>query len=75
MDDLKIHNRFLLVKKSNTFNNVLDIHDLRNKKVLDLGCGYGEYMDCFADGSVGITTTIKEVEYGKRKKLNIKKAM
>jgi SAM-dependent methyltransferase len=45
---------------------------LRGKKVLDLGCGYGEYMQLFGKGSVGITTTPHEVEYGNARGIDIR---
>jgi len=57
--------RFAPVKSSRTFNRILDTYGLRTKKVLDMGCGYGEYLVCFGKGSVGITSTLAEVEYGK----------
>lgn len=44
---------------------------LAEKKVLDLGCGYGEHLSHFGDGSLGITTTREEVEYGKAHDLRI----
>ena len=63
--------RFAPVKNSRTFNRILDTLGLHSKKVLDMGCGYGEYLVCFGPGSVGITTTLHEVEYGKEHGLSI----
>ena len=34
--------------------------------MLDLGCGYGEYLVMFGKDSLGVTTTLEEVEYGKQ---------
>lgn len=66
-----ISKRFDNVSKSKTFNQILDVLGLRNKKVLDLGCGYGEYLVKFGEGSLGVTTTLDEIEYGKSKNLKI----
>lgn len=63
--------RFEPVGRSGTFNRILDILDLRNKKVLDLGCSYGEFLVKFGKDSLGITSTIEEVEYGKARNLRI----
>src|SRR3954470_2716913 len=63
--------RFAPVDSSKTFNHILDILDLRDKKVLDLGCGYGEYLVKFGKNSLGITSTIEEVEYGKVRGIRI----
>lgn len=68
-DDIKI--RFSKVKNSKTFNRILNVLNLRNKKVLDIGCGYGEYLSEFGNGSIGITTTDAEVDYGRNNNLNI----
>lgn len=53
------------VMASKTFKRITDNFSLETKRVLDLGCGYGEYMQRFGPTSVGITTTPDEVEYGK----------
>jgi len=37
-----------------------------------LGCAFGEHLVHFGEGSLGITTTVDEVEYGVRNGLNIK---
>lgn len=65
--------RFEPVNRSRTFNRILNILNLRNKKVLDLGCGYGEYLVKFGKNSLGITSTVEEVEYGKIKNIRILK--
>ena len=66
-----LEDRFNAVDQSETFNRILNAFDLRNKKVLDLGCGYGEYLAKFGKDSFGITTTLEEVENGKLKGLRI----
>ena len=63
--------RFEPVRTSRTFNRILDTFSLRDKKVLDLGCGYGEYLVNFGEGSLGVTTTVEEVVYGKERSLRI----
>ena len=65
--------RFAPVAHSRTFNRILDIFALRDRKVLDLGCGYGEYLTHFGDGSIGITTTVAEVEYGAARGIDIRR--
>lgn len=69
--DIGIEKRFAGVKRSRTFARVLRTFSLDKKKMLDLGCSFGEYLVCFGEGSLGITTTTQEVEYGAKKGLNI----
>ncbi len=69
---MNINNRFKKVSVSITFGNILGTFKLPERKVLDLGCGYGEYLKLFGKGSVGITTTNEEVVFGKENNLNIK---
>lgn len=69
-----IEKRFKGVENSKTFKNILDILDLKSKTVLDIGCSYGEFLCHFGNNSVGLTVSHKEVEYGKLKGLNIKRA-
>ncbi len=59
-----ITRRFEGVRNSTTFNRIVRQLGLGKKKVLDLGCGYGEYMALCGPGSLGVTTTLAEVEYG-----------
>jgi len=66
-----VTSRFNEVATSNTFKRILNLFDLKNKKILDLGCGYGEYLVNFGPGSVGVTSTIAEQEYGKFRNINI----
>lgn len=71
MNTESIDRRFAPVHNSRTFNHILDTLNLRTKKTLDLGCGYGEYLVEFGEKSVGVTTTESEIEYGKQKNLRI----
>lgn len=63
--------RFEPVHQSRTFNRILNSLNLGDKKMLDLGCGYGEYLVRFGKNSLGITSTIEEVEYGKARNIRI----
>ena len=72
MDFADADARFAPVKSSRVFNRICDTLALRDKKVLDLGCGYGEYMQLFGKGSVGITTTPHEVEFGAARGIDIR---
>jgi SAM-dependent methyltransferase len=67
-----IEKRFKMVNDSATFKRIADTYDTYNKKVLDMGCGYGEYMQRFGKNSVGITTTQAEVEYGKAHNIDLR---
>lgn len=55
--------------KNKTFARLLDRFDLRNKKVLDIGSGWGEYLNLFGEGSLGITGQDIEVSFCKEKGL------
>lgn len=70
-DTLNTLKRFASVKHSRTFKNICDMYDLPNKAVLDIGCGFGQYLQAFGSRSVGITTAPDEVEFGKAHNLNI----
>src|SRR3989338_4977888 len=67
-----IDKRFANVKRSKTFGNILRRFDLGNKKVLDVGCSYGEHLANFGAGSVGLTISAEEAEYGKAQGLDIR---
>jgi 2-polyprenyl-3-methyl-5-hydroxy-6-metoxy-1,4-benzoquinol methylase len=67
-----LEERDTLTFTSKTFNYIATKFDLPNKRVLDIGCGYGEYMQRFGPASIGITTRAIEVEYGAIKKRDIR---
>ena len=66
-----IQKHFNKVKKSKTFNRILKKFNLKNRKVLDIGCGNGDFLSCFGEKSLGITTTQSEVDFGIKNNLNI----
>ncbi len=68
---MSIEDRTNRVKVSRTFKNLRDIYGLSNKLVLDIGCGFGEYLRHFGSGSMGITTTEEEVRYAKDNRLDV----
>lgn len=72
-DTLKhLEARDALTLNSKTFKTIAQTFNLENKRVLDIGCGYGEYMQRFGTSSVGITSRAVEVEYGKIKNRDIR---
>ena len=70
-EEIAIRKRFDGVLRSTTFQRVQSTYQLAQKKMLDLGCSFGEYLVCFGPGSLGVTTTLTEVAYGKKESLNI----
>lgn len=68
----EIEKRFTMVYDSSTFERIARTYNTSAKKVLDMGCGYGEYMQRFSKQSVGITTTQAEVDYGKAHDIDIR---
>lgn len=70
--DLKIEERFHNTGKSKTFRNIVTTLNLDTKRVLDIGCSYGEFLAHFGRGSIGVTITNDEVLYGKKKGLDIR---
>lgn len=70
--DLKIEGRFINVDRSKTFRNIIRIFGLDKKTVLDIGCSYGEFLVHFGRNSVGMTVAKEEVEYGRKKGLDIR---
>lgn len=68
---MDIEQRFKNTDASRTFKRIVRLFEMHEKAVLDLGCGYGEYLALFGEGSVGITTSIHEVEEGKKRGLDI----
>jgi SAM-dependent methyltransferase len=68
----KIDARFATVTNSKTFQRIVAVHDLGNKSVLDIGCGFGEHLVHFGKGSIGITTSMNEVREGERRNLDMR---
>ncbi len=68
---MTIEDRERHVSASRTFRNIRELYRLSDKTVFDVGCGFGEYLRFFGEGSVGITTTHAEIEYGKKHGLDI----
>ncbi len=70
--DEAVKARHAAVASSRTFRNLSQRLALGKKRVLDAGCGYGEYLAHFGAGSLGLTSTPHEVEYGARHHLAIR---
>lgn len=68
---MNINQRFKNTNASRTFKRIVRVFAMHEKAVLDLGCGFGEYLTIFGKGSVGITTKMLEVEEGKKRGLDI----
>lgn len=68
---MSIKHREENVKSSRTFRNIVRLYGLSEKSVCDIGCGFGEYLRFFGKGSIGVTTTNEEVDYGKHNDLHI----
>jgi SAM-dependent methyltransferase len=64
--------RFSAVSRSHTFMHIVDTHQLRQKRVLDIGCSYGEFLAHFGSGSVGISINPDEVAFGKANNIDIR---
>jgi SAM-dependent methyltransferase len=54
----------VLTLQSKTFKRIAKIYNLKEKRVLDIGCGVGSHMQRFGPKSVGLTTNPKEVSLG-----------
>ncbi len=72
MNNVSVDHRYNSVIHSRTLRNINNIFSLSSKKVLDLGCGYGEYLAHFGKGSVGVTTTPEEVEHATARGLSVR---
>lgn len=53
-----------LTLQSKTFVRIAKTYNLKNKRVLDIGCGVGSHMQLFGPHSVGLTTKPEEVTLG-----------
>lgn len=72
MDNTQLLLRMKKVADSRTFKNILTTYDLQNKKVLDIGCSYGEFLTHFGKDSLGLSVNPLEVAWGEQNNLNIK---
>ena len=61
--DEKIEKRFTNVSASKTFGNIVAHFGLKEVKVLDIGCSYGEFLVHFGEGSVVVSIEKEEVAY------------
>lgn len=68
---MSVEKRYKHASASKTFQRIVGMFELKNKKVLDLGCGFGEQLSLFGSQSVGVTTNSREVEEGKARGLTI----
>lgn len=66
---LEPEERYQKLVKNPTFARLLERFSLGNKKVLDIGSGWGEYLNLFGEGSLGITGQETEVSFCKEKGL------
>lgn len=69
-----IEQRYKAVSDSKTFKNLIGIFDLDKKRILDIGCSYGEHLIHFGKGSVGITINKGEADYTNSRGLSIIRA-
>lgn len=58
----KIKHRFELASKTRGFFHLYQALDLSNKRMLDIGCSYGEFLIYAKSGSLGITTHQFEID-------------
>ncbi len=72
MIDKAIQKRVDNVNKSKTFRRMVEDYSLAQKRVLDIGCGHGEYLLTFGPKSVGVTTDKEEVFWGKQHDVDIR---
>ncbi len=70
--DPTIEKRFENTAQSRTFQNIVRTFELNKKAVLDIGCSFGEFTALFGSGSTGITIVKDEVDYGRKKGLDIR---
>jgi SAM-dependent methyltransferase len=66
-----IESRFEAVSKSKTFRNIVESLNLQQKRVLDVGCSFGEYLIHFGPESRGISIDPNEVRYARDKRLDV----
>lgn len=61
-EDSRIREKFFK-NISRTFKPAVLKYGLGNRRVLDIGCGYGQYLAHFGTGSLGIDANPKMVDY------------
>jgi len=71
MKDKDVTKRFEAVASSRVLSNIVQNFHLNKKKVLDIGCSYGEFLIQFGPKSLGVTCAMEEAEYGKKENLSI----
>ncbi len=59
----EIQKRFENIKKNKTFTRIINKYNLNKKKVLDIGCSYGEFLVLMGSESVGLNSTQEEKDY------------
>jgi len=62
--------RFKGVELLRTLSTICSVFDLKNKMILDIECGLGQYLKPFGKGSVGITPA-EEVKFSRDNNLSI----
>jgi len=62
---------FEQVKQSRIFCNLVRRFKLDKKVVLDVGCSEGHHLQCFGEGSVGVTIIKEHVQEAKEKGLKV----
>ena len=70
--DPTIEKRFENVSRSKIFENIVRLFELDTRRVLDIGCSFGEFVARFGSGSTGISINQEEVAYGQKRGLDIR---
>lgn len=70
-NDQEIERCYAGVAASKTFTHIVDTFGLAQKRVLDVGCSYGEFLIHFGPESVGITIAPEEEQYARAHGLRV----
>jgi len=62
---------FEKVRRSRVFFNIVNNFQLDNKVVLDVGCSEGHHLQCFGNGSIGVTIIKEHVQAAKLRGLSV----
>lgn len=62
---------FEQIRHSRTFSNIVEKFKLDEKSVLDIGCSEGHYLQCFGEGSVGVTIIEEHVKEAKKRNMHV----